>query len=133
MRYFLDTDICIYALKNQFPSIKKWLLDLSPDQIKVPSIVQAELLLGALKSAHSKQFMHIIEKFLAPYEIIPFGGQEAIAYAGIRQDLEKKGVVIGPNDLIIAATVLSNQGTLVTHNTKEFTRVQGLLIQDWCK
>lgn len=132
MKYYLDTDICIFALKNHFPAIKKSLFDLSPDHIKVPSIVVAELMLGALKSKDPKKTMHLVERFLEPYEVIDFDQRAGIVYATIRQDLEKKGYLIGPNDLIIAATVLANQGTLVTHNMKEFSRVRGLLIEDWC-
>lgn len=131
MNYYLDTDICIFTLKGQFPSIKKWLQSSVPGRIKIPSIVQSELLLGALKSTAPKQTIHLIERFLEPYEIIPFDSQAAIAYAKIRHELEKDGKTIGPNDLIIAATVAANQGTLVTHNIKEFNRVQGLLIEDW--
>ncbi len=131
MNYYLDTDICVFALKGQFPAIKKWLQNSIPDQIKIPSIVQSELLLGALKSIESKQTVHLVERFVAPYEVISFDEQAAIAYARIRYHLERRGVSIGPNDLIIAATVTANQGTLVTHNVREFTRVPGLLVEDW--
>ncbi len=131
MNYYLDTDICIFALKGQFPAIKKWLQNLLPDQIKIPTIVQSELLLGALKSRDSKQTVHLVERFLAPYEVISFDEQAATAYAKIRYHLEKKGVSIGPNDLIIAATVAANQGTLITHNIREFARVPGILTEDW--
>ena len=131
MNYYLDTDICIFALKGQFPAIKQWLQNAMPDQIKIPSIVQSELLFGALKSTDSKQMVHLVERFLAPFEVIFFDDRAAIAYARIRYHLERKGVRIGPNDLIIAATVAANQGTLITHNVKEFARVPGLLIEDW--
>ncbi len=131
MNYYLDTDICVFTLKGQFPAIKKWLQSSLPDHIKIPSIVQSELLLGALKSAHPKHAIHLIERFLEPYEIISFDRQAAIAYARIRYELEKNGKSIGPHDLIIAATVAANQGTLVTHNSKEFNRVHGLLTEDW--
>jgi len=131
MNYYLDTDICIFALKGEFPSIKKWLQSSVPGHIKIPSIVQAELLLGALKSKDPKQTIHLIERFLEPYEIISFDSLAAIAYARIRCELEKNGKSIGPNDLIIAATVAANQGALVTHNIKEFSRIPGLITEDW--
>jgi len=131
MNYYLDTDICIFMLKGQFPAIKKWLQSSLPDRIKIPSIVQAELLLGALKSVEPKQTLHLVERFMEPYEIVAFDDQAAIAYARIRHELEKTGKGIGPNDLIIAATVAANQGTLVTHNIKEFACVPGLLTEDW--
>ena len=131
MNYYLDTDICVFALKGQFPAIKKWLQGFVPDHIKIPSVVKSELLLGALKSTRPKETFHLVERFLGPYEIISFDGQAAVAYARIRHELETMGKSIGPNDLIIAATVVANQGTLVTHNSKEFNRVPGLLTEDW--
>ena len=67
MNYYLDTDICIFALKGQFPAIKQWLQKSMPEQIKIPAIVQSELLLGALKSADSKQEIHLVERFVAPF------------------------------------------------------------------
>lgn len=131
MNYYLDTDTCIFGLRGQFPTIKKQLQGSIPDHIKIPSIVHAELLLGILKSDNPKKNAHLVEKFLEPYEIVPFNAPAAIAYAKIRYELEKDGKGIGPNDLIIAATVVANQGTLVTHNVDEFARVPGLLIEDW--
>ena len=131
MIYCLDTDICIFALKGRFPSLKRWFQHLSAGRIKIPSIVRAELLFGALKSTSPENSLRLVESFLEPFEIIPFDAGEAVVYAKIRLDLEKNGFLIGPNDLIIAATVLAHQGTLVTHNVKEFQRVPGLLFQDW--
>ena len=133
MNYFLDTDICIFALKGQYPAIKKWIQLFHPEQIKIPAIVQSELLLGAMKSDNSKQMIHLVEKFLEPYEIVAFDEQAAISYARIRFELEKSGRSIGPNDLIIAATINAHQGTLVTHNIKEFKRISGLFIQEWTR
>ena len=131
MNYYLDTDTCIFGLRGQFPAIKKQLQSSIPNHIKIPSIVQAELLLGALKSDNPKKNAHLVEKFLEPYEIVSFNTQAAISYAKIRYELEKDGKVIGPNDLIIAASVVANQGTLITHNINEFFRVPGLLVEDW--
>ena len=131
MIYCLDTDTCIFALRGRFPSLEKWFQKLSVDHIKIPSIVQAELVLGALKSSSPKDSLHAVEKLLEPFEIIAFGSHEAIVYAKIKADLERNGSLIGPNDLIIVATTMTRQATLVTHNTKEFSRVNGLLVEDW--
>ena len=133
MNYFLDTNICIYFLKQSFSSIGERLRALSPNQIKIPSIVQAELLFGAEKSSLRARTLKIIEQFLSPYEIIAFGSKEAVVYATIRKSLEEKGTVIGANDLIIAATVLASEGYLVTHNTREFKRVKGLRVEEWVR
>lgn len=131
MRYFLDTNICIYALKNTYPQIKRMIRNLSPVNIAIPSIVKAELFYGALKSQRKDKVISILKKFLSPFEIIPFGDGEIMTYARIRANLEEKGNIIGPNDLIIAAITLSHGATLVTHNIKEFERVDDLLLEDW--
>ena len=131
MIYCPDTDTCIFALRGRFPSLLENFRQLPAQRIKIPSIVRAELFLGALKSSDTKNSLHLMEKFLEPFEIISFGENEATAYARIKFELEKGGCIIGPNDLVIAATILAHQATLVTHNTKEFKRVPGLLVEDW--
>ena len=131
MMYFLDTDICIFALQGRYPPLQSKIMSLEPDRVKIPSIVKAELLLGACKPKDSKRVLDIVEKFLAPFEIIPFCDQCAVTYAQIRFDLEEKGAGIGPNDLLIASTVLAHHGTLVTHNLKEYKRLPQLKLQDW--
>ncbi len=131
MKYFLDTNICIYALKNKFPKIKEMMENLSPSDIAIPSMVKAELYYGALKSDRPNKMLSVLDKFLSPFKIIPFGENEIKAFGRIRTNLEKKGNIIGPYDLIIAATALSHGATFVTHNTREFERVEGLIIEDW--
>ena len=131
MNYFLDTNICIYALKNSFPSLVDKFKGLPPSQIKIPSIVKAELLYGALKSKGPVKTQTIIERFLFPFEVLSFDNDCCEYYAKTRSTLEISGTVIGPNDLIIAAIVLANQATLVTHNVNEFRRVTGLVVEDW--
>jgi len=131
MKYFLDTNICIYALKNKFPRIKEMLKTFSPSDIAIPSMVKAELYYGALKSEKKSKVISALEKFLSPFEIIPFGDKEIMTYARIRSNLEKSGNIIGPNDLIIAAITLSHGATLVTHNRNEFQRVEDLVVEDW--
>lgn len=131
MKYFLDTNICIYTLKGMYKQIENKIKNLTPDTIKIPSIVKAELLLGGEKSKYPQKTLSIIQKFLFPFEIVAFCDQSAVCYSKIRKDLELKGKIIGPNDLIIASTVLANEGILVTHNINEFKRVKDLQIQDW--
>lgn len=128
---FLDTNICIYALNNKYPQIVKQLKLLTPEDIKIPSLVKAELLLAAEKSNHPAKTLAVIEQFLFPFGIVSFDDSASVVYAKIRADLEKKGKTIGPNDMIIAATVLAHNGTLVTHNVKEFARIRQLKIKDW--
>ncbi|MGE5605664.1 MAG: type II toxin-antitoxin system VapC family toxin [Bacteroidota bacterium] len=77
--------------------------------------------------------MDKVNRFLLPYEIVPFDDKTAVCNSGIRAELEKTGVVIGPNDMIIAATVLAGAGILITNNEREFQRVSGLVIENWAQ
>ncbi len=133
MNYYLDTNICIYFLKGTFSSLKDRLLSHSPKEIFIPSIVKAELLYGTQKSVKRKETLKKVLMFLEPYRVVEFGDKEAFVYATIRNELEKEGKPIGPNDLIIASTVIANNGILVTRNIKEFSRIRGLKIEDWTK
>lgn len=131
MTYFLDTNICIYALKGKYPRITFHLAKHMADQIKIPAMVKAELLFGAQKSRQSAKTHVSVAKFLFPFEVVPFDDACVTEYVFLRQRLEKKGKPIGPNDMVIAATVLANSGILITHNTKEFQRIPSLKVQDW--
>ncbi|EMJ90024.1 type II toxin-antitoxin system tRNA(fMet)-specific endonuclease VapC [Leptospira meyeri] len=131
MNYFLDTNICIYFLKGINVKIENNIKKLNPNRIKIPSIVKAELLLGALKSQNPKKNRDIVLDFVDPFEIIGFNDVESEIYSEIRSNLELKGLPIGPNDLIIASIVLNNNGILVTNNEKEFSRIQSLKIENW--
>ena len=99
--------------------------------IKIPAIVKAELLLGVEKSAKKEENRSKVTAFLLPFEIVPFDDSAAIHYSKIRATLEQVGAIIGPNDLLVAATSLARSATLVTNNTKEFSRVDGLHVEDW--
>ena len=131
MRYCLDTNTCIDALRGNHPTLAERFSAQAPDELSVSSVVRAELLLGALKSLHPKKSQRIVKEFLAPMLVVPFDSMAADHYAAIRHSLEKKGKVIGPNDLIIAAVARSRNLTLVTHNTREFRRVPNLNVEDW--
>ncbi len=133
MNWFLDTNTCIYALKGSYPAIQAHLFRHVPERIKIPAIVAGELLLGAEKSRQGERVRLAVEQFLAPFEIVPFDRGAAEHYARIRGHLERIGKPIGPNDLLIAATALAAEGTLVTHNTREFSRVPGLALCDWTR
>ncbi|MBI4651969.1 type II toxin-antitoxin system VapC family toxin [Candidatus Desantisbacteria bacterium] len=131
MKYFLDTNICIYFLKGMSEKILLRLKSHSPDDIKIASIVKAELLYGAEKSIKVKENIEKVNDFLFPYEIVSFDDNSAVIYSKIRSQLEKKGNLIGPNDLLIASTVIVNNGILVTNNIGEFKRVKLLKIENW--
>jgi tRNA(fMet)-specific endonuclease VapC len=129
--YFLDTNICIYFLNGTYEAIETHLRKHSPKDIRIPSVVKAELLFGLEKSKRKNEIKEKYERFLNTFKIAPFDDAASYHYAKIRFELEKKGNLIGGNDLLIASTVLSRQGILITHNVKEFKRVPGLVLEDW--
>lgn len=131
MKYFLDTNICVYYLKGKNRTLKTNLLSKHPDEIKIPVVTKAELLYGAEKSKKKAENREKILEFLLPFEIIPFTDDDVETYATIRNELETAGRIIGPNDLLIASIVLSNEGILVTNNQKEFANVKTLSIENW--
>ena len=131
--YYLDTNTCIYFLNGKYESVKIKILTTLPNEIAIPSVVKAELLLGAYKSKNRKSNVEKIEKFLEPFEIVAFDDVMAYTYADIRYKTEKIGENVGPNDLFIAAIVKFHEGTLVTNNDKEFCRIEGLKIENWVK
>ena len=131
MTYFLDTNICIYYLNNSNSAVVKQLNKTPVSNIKIPSMVAAELLYGAEKSAKREKNLKVFITFLSLFEIVSFDAQAADHYALIRAELERKGKIIGSNDIVIAAAVLSSNGVLVTHNTEEFSRFKKLKTADW--
>ena len=131
MIYYLDSNICVYFLKGLYPSIMENIQNINPSNIKIPSIVKAELLYGAEKSQQKTKNLSNIKRFLEPFEIIPFDDDCSIVYSRIRSSMELKGTIIGPNDYIIASTVLAKNGILVTDNTKEFERIKNLKTENW--
>ena len=131
MTYYLDSNIYIYFEKKMYESIAEKLMSTSVEKIKIPAMVAAELLYGAEKSAKREFNLSRLRRFLSLFEIIPFDEKAAECYRSVRVELERKGQIIGGNDLVIAATVLSRAGVLVTRNINEFSRVEGLALEDW--
>lgn len=97
----------------------------------VCSIVKAELLYGARHSRQVEKNLLRYRRFLTPLKSLPFDDDCAEEYAWIRSDLSRKGNLIGPNDLLIAAIALTHNAILVTNNTREFSRVRNLRLEDW--
>jgi len=128
---FLDSDVCIHFLNGKDPNLIKKFQAHLPGDIKIASIVEAELLFGVANSKKIRENGLKLTKFLEPYEILSFDSKAAAVYAQIRYDLSKKGNLIGPNDFILAATVIASHGTLVTRNIGEFRRLETLKIEAW--
>ena len=128
--YVLDTNTLIYFFKGS-GAVAENLLAKTPKEIAIPSIVLFELEVGIAKSTSPQKRRQQLREWTSLVQILPFDQPEAFAAASIRSVLEKQGQSIGPYDILIAATALSYKGILVTHNTKEFSRVKGLLLEDW--
>ena len=131
MKYYLDTNIIIYALNGKYPRILSHFQQVPSLSIVIPSVVLAEIEYGARKSFDYEKTISLYRKFVSYFAIEPFTGHAAAAYGRIRSSLEKKGQIIGANDLLIAAAAMADHGILVTHNTREFSRVEGLVYEDW--
>ena len=129
--YLLDTNICIYFLNRRHENLTRRFKAVSPEQIAVCSLVKAELFYGAMKSGNPLKNMNVLCEFLSRFHSFPFDDSAAEAYGRIRSGLEKAGTLIGPNDLCIAAVAVANDLPLVTHNKREFGRVEGLKFEDW--
>jgi tRNA(fMet)-specific endonuclease VapC len=133
MNYFLDSNIIIELLNGRNLKSLEMIKATPRSRIKIPSAVFGELLISAYKKQNVERSLENLRKFTDPFEIVPFDGDAAMAYGKIRAGLKMKGSTIGPNDMMIAATVLSRGGILVTNNTREFGRVEGLQTEDWTK
>ena len=131
MLYMLDTNICSYIIRNKPQSIKLKLQEVEENHtIALSSIVVSELLYGATKK-DSPKLMRIVSAFIDNFIIYDYSKISAQSYANIRSDLEKKGEIVGANDLLIASHALSLGAVLVTNNTREFKRVEKLVLEDW--
>jgi tRNA(fMet)-specific endonuclease VapC len=130
MTYALDTNTLIYFFKG-IGNIKNRLLSLPPNEIGVSTIVLFELEVGIAKSSSPRKRTSQLKDFTSLVNVIPFGEAEAKCAAQIRAKLEKRGLPIGPYDVLIGASAKANYLTLVTHNLKEFKRIEGLRLEDW--
>lgn len=130
MKFLLDTDTCIYALK-QNTAVLRQLLAQSRENITVSVITEGELRTGAAKSASAAKTLSLVENFLRPLAILDFTSGDAAAYAHLRARLERAGTPIGPLDTLIAAQAVARKLVLVSNNEREFRRVAGLHIQNW--
>lgn len=131
MRYMLDTNICIYSIKHKPESVFRRLQEHDPSEICISSVTYAELVHGVEKSQAVEKNRLALVLLLANIEILDFDALAAEAYGKIRADLEKEGTPIGPLDMMIAGHAKSLDYCIVTNNTKEFSRVRGLKLENW--
>jgi len=126
----LDTNTCIYIINNRPPEVLERFRSYKAGEVGISSIAASELAYGVSKSGSIKN-RKALDMFLAPLRVLPFDVQCLWFYADLRASLEKKGLTIGPMDTLIAAQALSIDGTLVTNNLKEFSRVPKLKLENW--
>lgn len=131
MKYLLDTNVCIRLLKGSSSSISNRIKSIDNDQIIVPSIVRFELYYGAFKSNRQEATLNTLQSFFDCFKSLPFDDDTSKICGKIRATLDRKGTPIGPYDLIIASMAIQHDLILITHNTKEFSRIEGLKFDDW--
>ena len=131
MKVMLDTNICIYLIKQQPPTVIERFLSHPVGAIGVSSLTVAELAFGVNKSQQMAKNRLALEQFLAPLEVAVFDHDAALSYGRVRARLETIGSPIGSMDLLIAAHALSLGVRLVTNNLREFRRVPGLKLENW--
>ena len=126
----LDTNICIYIINARPVAVLERFRQYQMGDIALCSVVAAELAYGVAKSG-SERNRKALEMFLAPLIILPFDEPAFWAYGELRAELERRGTPIGSLDTMIAAHALSQQAPLVTNNTREFSKVPGLHVENW--
>ena len=129
--YLLDTNICIYIIKKKPADVLKVLKTKTKKDIYISSITVAELEYGVAKSQYPERNKVALIEFLSIFNILPFDDADAVNFGSIKTDLEKKGKVIGPMDLLLAAQAKTKHLILVTNNVKEFERVEDLKLENW--
>lgn len=129
--YCLDTCIIIDFLRGRALELRALLERTNPRLFIVPSVVLGELLCGAEKSTRPDEAREAVEAFCLPFEVVPFDARCAYEYGRIRADLERRGLRIGGNDMLIAATARVHHATLVTNNMREFARISGFEAEAW--
>lgn len=127
----LDTNICIYIIKNRPQSVREKFKEFDIGELSISSITVSELYYGAYKSLHVEKNLLALEHFLKPFDIVEYDIKASMAYGKIRATLEKKGKVIGGLDMLIAASALATNSILITNNTKEFERIENLVVENW--
>lgn len=131
MKYMLDTNICVALIRHRPPALLNKIQAFPIGDVGLSSISVAELQYGAQKSRHAAQNQQALAQFLLPLVIADFDYDAALAYGEIRAHLERQGAPIGSMDTLIGAHAVSLGVTLVTNNTREFSRIPNLAVEDW--
>ena len=130
LKYLLDTNIVIYVLKRRPKEVLE-IFNTNASRMAISSITLSELIYGAEKSANMDKNLEAIEEFISHLEVLPYDAKASQHYGQIKAALEKKGEIIGENDIHIAAHTISQGLILVTNNLREFKRVPNLALDNW--
>jgi len=133
LKKMLDTNICIYIIKNRPQSVLDELKKCDVGDIVLSSITVSELMYGVHKSQFVEKNLKAIEHFLIPFDVVNYDYKASLEYGKIRATLEQKGQPIGSLDMLIAAHAKSLGVVLVSNNMKEFERVEGLDVENWVR
>jgi tRNA(fMet)-specific endonuclease VapC len=130
MTYLLDTNICIYIINEQPAKVLQRVIEAGRDSLAISTVTVAELAFGIAKSTRPDSRAKL-ENFLSKFPILDWGQEAAWVYGTVRKSLEAKGQRIGERDLLLACQALALDATMVTNNTREFERVDGLKLENW--
>ena len=133
MRYLLDTNMCIYAIKKKPTEVLERISKCIPGEIGLSSLTVAELEYGVAKSVAREKNQSALEQFLLPFELISFDHESARVYGDLRAQLERAGTPIGAMDTLIGAHAVARGLVLVTNNEREFRRIPGLKVENWSR
>lgn len=131
LKYLLDANACIRYMTGRSVLLRDKMMSTPADEIAVCSVVKAEMFYGSMKIRNPNKSLKEQMEFFAQFESLPFDDKAALIFGEIRADLSRKGTLISGYDMQIAAIAVANDLTLVTHNTKEFGRIENLKIEDW--
>ena len=131
MKYLLDTNTCIRYINGRAPQIRDRMRTISDADIAISAVTQGEMYTGSAKSKTPERSRARQDAFFIRFASLPFDEVVANEFGRIRARLEQAGTPIGPYDMQIAATAMAHGLIVVTHNTAEFSRVDGLKLEDW--
>lgn len=131
LKYLLDTNTCIFTIKNK-PTLVRERFNLNTSRLCISSVTLMELIYGAEKSQAPERNLAVLDGFIARLDVLNYDAAAAAHSGQIRAELSRQGLPIGPFDLMIAGHARSQGLIVVTNNTREFERVDGLRIEDWC-
>ncbi len=129
--YLLDSNICIYIINKNPKKVVERIKKLKPEQVKLSAISVGELEYGVSKSTYRVKNRDALLDFVSAFDIEPFNDVDAEIFGLIRATLEKRGQLIGPYDLQIAAQAITRDLILVTNNMNEFSRIKELKLENW--